>query len=141
MLSTPTGTALLFVAEPIKKDRVTWRTLPWPVMDCVVQEVDLVTGALRFEWHSGDHIDPEESYIAPPTKAGAVYDYIHANAIDIDTDGDLLVSARNTSAIYKVDRSSGDVIWRMGGKRSDFAVAPDASFGWQHDVRRRSDGT
>ena len=138
---TPDGTALLFVAVPIQQNRVTGQTLPWPIMDCVVQELDLATGALRFEWHSADHIDPDESFAAPPTKADSVYDYIHANAIDLDTDGSLLVSARNTSAIYKVDRRTGTVIWRMGGKRSDFAVAPDAVFGWQHDVRRRPDGT
>ena len=141
LLLTPAGTALVFVANPITVDRRTQRTLPWPVMDCVVQEVDLATGALLFEWHGADHIDFGESYAVAPTKAGAVYDYIHGNAIDVDTDGNLLVSARNTSAIYKVDRASGDVIWRMGGKRSDFAVAPDAAFGWQHDVRRRVDGT
>ena len=138
---TRDGTALLFVAVPIVQDRIAGRTLPWPIMDCVVQELDLATGALRFEWHSADHIDLDESFAAPPTKADTVYDYIHANAIDLDTDGNLLVSARNTSAIYKVDRRTGNVIWRMGGKRSDFAVAPDAVFGWQHDVRRRPDGT
>jgi hypothetical protein len=141
LVLTADGTALVFVAEPIRNDRLTGRTLSWPVMDCVVQEVDLATGALRFEWHAADHVDPEESLVAAPTKASAVYDYVHANAIDLDADGNLLVSARNTSAIYKVDRGSGDVIWRMGGKRSDFSVAPDASFGWQHDVRRRPDGT
>ena len=141
LLLTTSGSAIVFVAVPLKEQRATGRPLPWPVMDCVVQEVDLTSGALRFEWHSADHIDPEESYADPPTKADAVYDYIHANAIEVDADGNLLVSARNTSAIYKVDRRSGDVIWRMGGKRSDFAIAPEAAFGWQHDVRRRPDGT
>jgi arylsulfotransferase ASST len=141
LLLTPNGTALVFVAEPIKKNRLTGQSLPWPVMDCIVQEVDLATGALRFEWHAADHIAPEESLTPQPTKADAVYDYIHGNAIEVDSDGNLLVSARNTSAIYKVDRRTGNVIWRMGGKRSDFEVSPDAAFGWQHDVRRRPDGT
>ncbi|HEY6012545.1 MAG TPA: arylsulfotransferase family protein, partial [Candidatus Limnocylindrales bacterium] len=138
---TANGTALLFVAEPLKTDRATGRALSPPVLDCVVQEIDLATGALRFEWHSADHVDPAESFAEPPTKADTVYDYVHANAIDVDADGHLLVSARNTSAIYKVDRASGEVIWRMGGKRSDFAIAADAAFAWQHDVRRRPDGT
>jgi Arylsulfotransferase (ASST) len=141
LLLTPEGTAILFVADPIKKDRATGTTLPTPVMDCIVQEVDLATGDLRFEWHAADHIDVAESLTPPPTKADSVYDYVHANAIDVDTDGNLLVSARNTSAIYKIDRGNGAVIWRLGGKRSDFRVAPDAAFGWQHDVRRRPDGS
>ncbi len=141
LLLTPTGTALLFVAVPITASRLTGKTLPWPAMDCIVQEVDLATGALRFEWHAADHVDPDESYAAPPTKAGTVYDYFHGNAIEVDTDGHLLVSARNTSTIYKVDRGTGEVIWRMGGKRSDFTIAPEAAFGWQHDVRRQADGT
>jgi hypothetical protein len=140
LLMTSRGTALLFVAVPIKRDR-SGKTLRWPVMDGIVQELDLATGALVFEWHAADHIDLAESFAAAPTKADAVYDYIHANAIDIDLDGNLLVSARNTSTIYKVDRGSGQVIWRMGGKRSDFAVAENAAFGWQHDVRRHPDGT
>ena len=141
LLITPAGTAVFFVAVPIKTDRVTGAALPWPVMDCIVQEVDLATGSLAFEWHSADHIDVAESFAASPTTADAIYDYIHANAIEIDTDGNLLVSARNTSTIYKVDRPSGEIIWRMGGKRSDFEVAPEAAFGWQHDIRRRPDGT
>ena len=68
-------------------------------------------------------------------------DYFHLNSIDVDTDGNLLVSARNTSTIYKVDRKSGEVLWRLGGMKSDFAVDPAASFAYQHDVRRRPDGT
>jgi hypothetical protein len=141
LLITDAGTAIFFLAEPIETNRVTGTKLPWPVMDCIVQEVNLKTGSLVFEWHSADVIDPEESLTPAPTKAGSIYDYIHANAIEVDDDGNLLVSARNTSAIYKVDRRSGEIIWRMGGKRSDFEIAPEAVFGWQHDIRRRPDGT
>ncbi len=114
---------------------------PWPIMDSAVQEIDLVTGRVVFEWRASEHIGLDESYIAPPTGANQVYDYIHGNAIDEDADGNLIVSARNTSAIYKVDRKTGDILWRLGGKKSDIRVAQDASFGWQHDVRRRYDGT
>ncbi len=114
---------------------------PWPIMDSAVQEIDLVTGRVVFEWRASEHIGLDESYIAPPTGPNQVYDYIHGNAIDEDPDGNLLVSARNTSTIYKVDRKTGDILWRLGGKKSDIRVAQDASFGWQHDVRRRFDGT
>jgi hypothetical protein len=111
------------------------------VMDCAIQEVDLATGRLLFEWHSADHIDPAESYVAAPTQAGSVYDYVHANSVEVDTDGHLIMSARNTSTIYKIDRRTGEIRWRLGGKRSDFTMGPGASFAYQHDARRQPDGT
>ena len=98
-------------------------------------------GNVLFSWHSADHIDISESYVAAPTGANQVYDYVHANSIGVDRDGGLLVSARNTSTIYKLDRTSGAIRWRLGGKRSDFTMGPGATFGWQHDARRQPDGT
>lgn len=112
-----------------------------PVMDCAVQEIDIATGELLFEWHAADHIAVDESVIPAPTQAGAAYDYVHANSIDVDRDGSLLVSARNTSALYKVDRASGTIVWRLGGRRSDFAMGDGTVFGLQHDARRQADGT
>jgi len=111
------------------------------VMDCAIQEVDIATGALLFEWHSVDHIGVDESVIDAPTASNAVYDYFHGNSIEEDGDGTLIVSARNTSAVYKVDRLTGRVIWRLGGKRSDFAMGPGTTFALQHDARRQADGT
>jgi hypothetical protein len=69
------------------------------------------------------------------------FDYFHINSIDVDRDGDLLVSARNTWAVYKIDRKSGKVVWRLGGKRSDFALGTGTRFAWQHDAQRQPDGT
>jgi hypothetical protein len=63
------------------------------------------------------------------------------NSIDVDHDGNLLVGARRTSAVYKVDRKTGEVIWRLGGERSDFELGEGARFAYQHDARRRPDGT
>jgi len=110
------------------------------VAEGIIQEVDIATGRLLFEWHSLGHVAPRESYEPVPTRA-LTYDYFHVNAVDIDTDGDLLVSARNTHAVYKIRRSDGHVLWRLGGKRSDFALAPRARFAWQHDIRRQPDKT
>ena len=95
---------------------------------------------MLFEWHSLDHVAPDESYELGRHDGGNV-DYFHLNSIDVDADGHLLVSARNTSAVYKVDRETGQVIWRLGGKQSDFALEPGVGFAYQHDVRRHSDGT
>ena len=109
------------------------------VMDCAIQEIDIASGALLWEWHSVDHIGFDESVVRP-TK-GQIYDYVHANSIDLEADGSLLVSARNTSTLYKIDRQSGEIVWRLGGRRSDFAMGPGTAFGYQHDARRRPDGT
>src|SRR5947209_10555223 len=65
-----------------------------------------------------------------------VYDFMHANSIDVTPDGNLLVSGRHTWALYKLERATGRVMWRLGGKRSDFAMAPDTQFAWQHDGRQ-----
>ncbi len=104
------------------------------VLDGIVQEVDIESGEVLFEWHSLEHVGLEESYVEP-------YDYFHINSIDLDHDGNLLVSSRTTSTVYKIDRKSGDIIWRLGGKKSDFEMGPSARFAYQHDARRQPDGT
>jgi hypothetical protein len=90
------------------------------------------------EWHSLDHIPLTESYW-PLTSWS--WDYVHLNSIDVDLDGNLLVSSRNTHTVYKIDRRSGEIIWRLGGKHSDFAMGAGATFAWQHDVRIHPGGT
>jgi hypothetical protein len=128
---TPHGTALILAYRHVGK-----------LLEGVVQEVDVGTGKRLFEWHSLDHVPPSESYFRPapgsPLDPG---DYFHVNSVAEDADGNLLVSARNTCAIYKIDRRTGTIVWRLGGKRSDFRMGPGTRFWWQHDARRRADGT
>ena len=87
-----------------------------------MQEIDIETGKVLFEWHSLDHVPVDESYRARACTAAGNVDYFHLNSIEVDADGHLLVSARHTSTVYKVDRKTGAVKWRLGGKRSDFAI-------------------
>jgi hypothetical protein len=108
-------------------------------VDSTIQGVDLESGALVFDWSSADHIDFSES--EQKYAKDATYDPVHLNSIDITPDGKLLVSARNTWAVYKIDPASGGIIWRLGGKKSDFALGPGARFAWQHDARTHADGT
>ena len=139
---SPWGTALLLADAGVAATSAPGGAgLPGEVMDCAVQEIDLQTGAVVFEWHTVDHIAIDESFVPAASDSTAIYDYVHANSIDVDRDGNLLVSARNTSTVYKVDRTTGGIIWRLGGKRGDFAMGAGAGFSWQHDARRQADGT
>ena len=140
---TPQGTALFFADAAVDGSQrlAGGSPLPWQVMDCSIQEVDIATGALLWEWHAIDHIGLDESFVGQPTSNRTVYDYVHTNSIQVLPDDSLLVSARNTSTIYRIDRPSGTIRWRLGGRRSDFSIGAGAAFGWQHDARWRPDGT
>ena len=133
---TPQGTALITIYNNLKADL---SSVGGPtngtVSEGVVQEIDVVTGKVLLEWHSLTDIALSESYAAlPPPSSGIPYDYFHINSVKLDTDGNLLISSRHTWAVYKVNRTSGAIIWRLGGKRSDFALGPGLPFAWQHDV-------
>lgn len=109
-----------------------------------LQEIDIATGEVVFDWEGLDHIDLEESQQGLNGKGGDLaqpWDPVHANSVEADGEDFLLMSARHTSACYKIDKRSGEIVWRMGGKRSDFEVPTAARFGWQHDLRRQPDGT
>lgn len=106
------------------------------VIDIVIQELD-PSKQVIFEWHSLDHIPLTDSYVS---LADSPVDYLHTNAIEVDTDGNLLVSNRNSSDVIKINRSTGDVIWRLGGKQNDFAFTNDKGFSHQHDIRRLANG-
>ncbi len=86
---------------------------------------------MLFDWRSLDHVALAESH----QRIGPRFDYFHANSIGLTADGNLLVCARNTWAAYKIDRDTGRVIWRLGGKKSDFRMGKGTFFAWQHDAR------
>jgi hypothetical protein len=106
------------------------------IQDAIFQEIDLVSGEVLLEWHSLEHIPLEESY----SPVGADWDFFHINSVDVDGDGNLLVSGRSTHTLYKLDKA-GAILWRLGGKSSDFSMGAGSNFAWQHDARRQPDGT
>lgn len=111
------------------------------VLEGIVQEIDIGTGEVLFQWRSLDHVGFDESlYELSPDDEDA-FDYFHINSIDVDGDENLLVSARRTSAVYKINRETGEVIWRLGGERNDFDMGEGAQFAYQHDARSHPDGT
>lgn len=110
------------------------------------QEVDVETGEVLFDWKSLDHIDTSESYVPPDTTeisgngrdVGLPWDYFHINSVDKNAEGDYLISARHTSAIYKISGKDGHVIWRLNGAKSDFQLKDFETpygFSFQHDAR------
>jgi hypothetical protein len=135
---TPQGTALITVYHEVPYDL---SSLGGPangtVLDSVVQEIDIATGQVVFEWHSLDHVAPSESYEPIDTS----YDYFHINAVNLDNDGNLLISGRHTWTVYKVDRHTGAILWRLGGKKSDFTLGPGVHFAWQHNPLPAGDNT
>jgi hypothetical protein len=141
---TPKGTALFWVYGGIPYDL---SALGGPqdgvLHDCVIQEIDIATGTKVFEWRTSKHIAPEESYAPLPQgkEAHLPYDFFHANSVGLAADGNIIISARHTWATYKINKKTGEVIWRLGGKKSSFAVDERSKFAWQHDFRQRRDGT
>jgi Arylsulfotransferase (ASST) len=134
---TPRDTVLLTSYVIRKADlRAVGGSREGTIQDAIFQEVDLATGRLLLEWHSIDHVPLEESYA--PVEAN--WDFFHINSVDLDGDGNLLISSRSMQTIYKLDRT-GRILWRLGGKSNDFEIGPGAKFAWQHHARRQPDGT
>ena len=141
-LITPWNTALI-LADTIGTANLTSLGLSahQQVRDGVVQEIDIKTGKLLFQWVSADHVPYSDSH-APLPPPGQPWDWFHINAVHLDTDGNLLVSSRFTWTVYKVNLRTGAMMWQLGGKHSTFAIkaAPGQKldsageiFAFQHD--------
>jgi hypothetical protein len=109
------------------------------LLDTSIQEIDMRTGLVRWEWHSLDHVRVEEAQNSAP-KSGAPWDWFHVNSIDPEPGGDLLISARTTWAAYQLQGGTGVILWQLGGTNSSFAMGPGTRTAWQHDARMLPDG-
>lgn len=93
-------------------------------------------GDLIFQWRPWDHLDvrDEQQFI---NILGSGFDFPHMNAIDVDTDGNVLLSSRNTSEVTKINRDTGEIIWRLGGAHNQFNFVNDPLNGPrnQHAIR------
>jgi hypothetical protein len=140
---TPWNTALI---TAIKPGTANLTSMGGPadqtVIDGLVQEIDIKTGKVLFQWDSADHVPYRDSHVPLPGSASMPWDWFHINAVHLDTDGNLLISSRHTWTIYKVNRHTGQIMWELGGKQSSFKLkaAPGQVldkageiFAWQHD--------
>jgi hypothetical protein len=136
---TPRGTALVSAFRELDYDLSPYGgPKDGVLLSGVAQEIDIATGKLVWAWDSIDHIPISESYL---TKFAGTkkkpYDYFHINSIADapDGSGDLIIGARNTWSVFKVSRKTGQIIWRLNGKLTDFTMGPGSEFYWQHDTR------
>jgi hypothetical protein len=123
---TGRGTALITAYKAVR-----WHG--YELWDSVVQEVDIRTGRVWWQWDPLRHVPLWQSYTQPVK--GWIWDPYHVNSVDVDSAGNLLISARNTWAAYKVNRRSGRILWQLGGKASTFKLEPGVRFAYQHHIR------
>jgi hypothetical protein len=137
---TPEGTAWIDEFDPIKMNLSSAHGRSDGVLtDSVIQEIDIKTGLVMWEWHALGHIPLSESN-NPAPKSAYPWDYVHLNSVDPGSDGDVLLSSRNTWALYDVDIRSGAVRWRLGGSHSSFRQGAGTRFYWQHDAEFQPGG-
>ncbi|KAL5358108.1 ASST-domain-containing protein [Aspergillus floccosus] len=140
---TPQGTAVLTTSmfapydlTPVDGPRDGW------IRDVGIQEIDLETGALLFEWRWSDHWNITDVVVDFPrgsegSREGP-WDLFHINSVHKDTAGNYLVSSRHTSTVGYIDGRSGDFIWTIGGKRNmfkDLSNGAATSLSMQHHAR------
>jgi hypothetical protein len=133
---TRRGTALVTAYFPVWWNASSVHGAPRQVvLDSVVQEVELRTGLVRFQWDSLDHVPLRDSYAPVPKSGARAYDYFHINSVVQKSDGRLVISARTTWAVYELDQQTGRVLWTLGGKHSSFRLGHGVAFAFQHDAR------
>ena len=137
---TPQNTAIITADYPVYWDATSVKggRKKQIVLDSVVQEIDIQTGLVLFQWDSLDHIPLTYTYQTVPQSSGSPFDAYHLNSADLDHDGNLIISSRETWAAYKVNRQTGAIMWTLGGKHSSFKLAPGTYWAYQHDVEAHS---
>jgi hypothetical protein len=134
------GTAWIDAFDPIQMNLSSLHGESNGVLtDSVIQRIDVKTGLVMWEWHALGHIPVSESH-NPVPKTHYPWDYVHINSISPGTSGDVLLSSRNTWALYDVDLRTGGIGWRLGGSHSSFKQGSGTHFYWQHDAEWQPDG-
>jgi Arylsulfotransferase (ASST) len=134
------GTAWIDAFDPVKMNLSSAHGRADGVLtDSIVQEIDIRTGLVMWEWHALGHVAVSESNQAAP-RSNYPWDYVHINSVSPGAADDVLLSSRNTWTLYDVDLHSGGVRWRLGGKRSSFKLGPGTHFYWQHDAEFQPGG-
>jgi len=136
---TPNNTALLLSTKAVPMDLTPYGgPKNGYVQDFAIQEIDIKTNKLTFFWSALEHIPLADSYepASSATSSNNIWDAYHLNSIGLtDSANDIVVSGRNTWTIYRIHKPTGNIVWQLGGKHSDFIIESGAHFSWQHDAR------
>jgi hypothetical protein len=154
---TSRGTALSIAYQPRKADLSSIGGVVdgW-LLDCIFQEVDIASGNMTFQWSAYAHFgldntlqrfrrcsdDTWRAYDGCGRHEDSAFDYFHMNSIELDHDGNYLISARHLNSLCYIDGRTGDVLWVLGGMQNQFEDLSDGAatnFSWQHHVRWHGD--
>ena len=139
-LLTGQGTAWIDAFDPVSENLTSMGgSAAGVVSDGIVQEIDVKTGLVMWEWHALAHVPLHDSY-NPMPHTSHPWDYFHPNSIDPGTSGDVLIGSRATWAIYDINMHTGGIIWRIGGRYSTFKHGSGTFFYWQHDAEWQPGG-
>ena len=139
---TPQNTTFLLSYVPVAADltKVGGPATGGFTLDSIIQEIDIRTGLVEWEWHSYGNVPLEDGDARYNPMRKLPVDAIHVNSVEPQPNGDVLISGRNTNAVYLADRATGHLLWTLGGHRSDFAMGPGTRFVGQHDAHRLPNG-
>ncbi|KAL4924939.1 arylsulfotransferase family protein [Aspergillus undulatus] len=144
---TNNDTALMTVYDPSLADLspIGGPEIGW-ILDCLIQEIDLVTGELIFEWRASEHFPINSTFEVFTGETGnerdSAFDWFHINSVDQDGQGNYIISSRHLHSVSCISRHTGEFLWTLGGKTNDFLDLSDGEatdFSWQHDARWHED--
>jgi Arylsulfotransferase (ASST) len=148
ILLTPQGTAWIDAFDPIHMSLASVHGSPHGILlDSVIEEIDVKTGLVMWEWHALGHIPLKDS-LNHVSSGEYPWDYVHINSISEPAPGsgssqpeDVLVSSRNTWTLYDVNMHTGGYNWLFGdGGHSSFKLGSGVRFYWQHDAQFQPGG-
>jgi hypothetical protein len=123
-LITPQNTALVLTSKQATADLTSiGGSAHQKVIDDIVQEINIATGKVLWQWNAADHVPYSQSEAPLPKSTGTAWDWFYINALNFGPNGTLLINARLAWTVYDVNRATGNIEWQLGGKDSTFSLA------------------
>lgn len=144
---TPQCTAVITVMEPREYDLTEFGIETGWIMESYIQEIDLVTGELLFQWQASDHVDIKDTFWTlditgdrgdSGSKITQSWDFFHINSVEKDWRGNYLISSRHLHSLLYVDGKTGMIHWTLGGRQNQFndlSGGKATDIAWQHHAR------
>lgn len=144
---TEDGTALVTAYDIIPADlsSLSGPAAGW-IYDGILQEIDIATGILIFEWRASEHHQVNDTFLPIGNRGrtnDTAFDFFHINSVDKDPQGNYLISARHMHTVTCIS-PTGDILWILGGRANDFtdlSSGAATNFAWQHHARWHSNNT